>query len=99
MPTRWTAKEERQYEHIKQSAAERGAPQKEAKAIAARTVNKTRRKRGETRNKTSQGTGNPRAALRDLTKQELYNRAKQLHVAGRSRMDKGDLVRAIQSRH
>ena len=36
----WSNKRERQYEHIKDSAKERGASTKRAKEIAARTVNK-----------------------------------------------------------
>lgn len=47
----WTPKEERQYEHIKESAKRRGADGRRAKEIAARTVNKERRERGETPNK------------------------------------------------
>ncbi len=40
-----SAKEERQYEHIKESALKRGYPAKRAKEIAAATVNKQKRKR------------------------------------------------------
>ena len=47
MPS-WSGKEERQYEHIKKNSKKRGASGKRAKAIAARTVNKQRRERGET---------------------------------------------------
>jgi hypothetical protein len=42
-------KRKRQYEHIKQSARKRGAGSRRAKEIAARTVNKQRRKAGETK--------------------------------------------------
>ncbi|HLX19841.1 MAG TPA: hypothetical protein VKR23_06785 [Gaiellaceae bacterium] len=38
----WTDKQERQYEHIKQSERKRGWSLKRAKEIAARTVNKQR---------------------------------------------------------
>ena len=44
----WSAKRERQYEHIKDSAAKRGKSTKRAKEIAAATVNKQRRRAGET---------------------------------------------------
>ncbi len=47
----WSGKRERQYEHIKESARERGASTKRAKEIAARTVNKQRARSGETRTK------------------------------------------------
>ena len=39
MPTAWSNKDERKYEHIKESSEERGLPEKKAKEIAARTVN------------------------------------------------------------
>ena len=45
----WSNKRERQYEHIKDSAKERGASTKRAKEIAARTVNKERARSGEAR--------------------------------------------------
>jgi len=38
----WSAKRERQYEHIKSSLKQRGASEDEAEEIAARTVNKVR---------------------------------------------------------
>jgi len=41
-------KRKRQYEHIKESELERGASEEDAKRIAAATVNKTRREKGET---------------------------------------------------
>lgn len=42
-------KRKRQYEHIKESARKRGKSTRRAKEIAARTVNKQRRERGETK--------------------------------------------------
>jgi plasmid stabilization system protein ParE len=98
MPKRWTDKDERQYEHIKESTAKRGTDQSRAKEIAARTVNKQRRKERRTSNKTTQGTGNPRKPLQDRTRDELYNKAKQLGIEGRSKMNKQQLTRAIQKR-
>lgn len=94
----WTKKEERQYEHIKDSNKERGVPKKRAKEIAARTVNKNRRQKGETPNKTTQGTGNPNKSLEDRSKQELYNMAQDLKIEGRSKMNKSDLVKAVRSK-
>lgn len=96
MPRAWSNKEERQYEHIKESAQKRGKKQSRAKEIAARTVNKQRRKSGKTANAKTQGTGNPNTNLKERTRDELYNRAKQLDIAGRSTMNKKQLVRAIQ---
>jgi hypothetical protein len=46
----WSPKRERQYEHIKKSEMEKeGKPEETAKRIAAATVNKTRREKGETK--------------------------------------------------
>ncbi len=42
-------KRERQYEHIKESELKRGMSEEDAKRIAAATVNKTRREKGETK--------------------------------------------------
>ena len=49
MPQSWSGKRERQYEHIKDSAEDRGAGTKRAEEIAARTVNKERKKEGRTK--------------------------------------------------
>ncbi len=95
MPS-WSKKDERQYEHIKESSEDRGVPKKRAKEIAARTVNKHRREEGRTPNKSSQGTGNPNQSLDERSKQELYNIAKDRNIKGRSKMDKQELVKAIR---
>jgi hypothetical protein len=96
MPSAWSKKDERQYEHIKESAKKRGKSEKRAKEIAARTVNKSRRLSGRTSNKTTQGTGNPNTSLEERTVDELRQRAAQLDVQGRSRMKKRELLRAIR---
>jgi hypothetical protein len=49
MPKSWSNKRERQYEKIKRSAKSRGRSTGTAKRIAAATVNKTRRRKGETK--------------------------------------------------
>lgn len=59
----WTDKDERQYEYVKQSVRQQGKPESQAQEIAARTVNKQRRREGRTPNKTTQGTGNPNTKL------------------------------------
>lgn len=97
-PEAWRDKDERMYEHIKTSNEERGMKETRAKEVAARTVNKQRRQEGETPNRTTQGTGNPNTRLEARTKDELYNRAKELGVSGRSGMSKDALVEAIRSR-
>jgi hypothetical protein len=98
MPTAWTKKDERQYKHIRDNALDRGRTEERAEELAARTVNKTRRKRGDTPNKITQGTGSPNSALEARTRQELYNRARQLHIIGRSRLSKAELIDAIRAR-
>lgn len=99
MPDAWSAKRERQYEHIKKSQKQRGKSEERAKEIAARTVNKERRQEGETKSgkKRTEGTGNPNSSLESRTKDELYNRAKQLGIDGRSSMTKAELVEAIRA--
>lgn len=49
MPEGWSDKRERQYEHIKDSYEDRGVSNDEAEERAARTVNKERSEKGETK--------------------------------------------------
>ena len=49
MPKAWSAKDERQYEHIKDSEKKEGRSLKRAKQIAAATVNKQRKAEGRTK--------------------------------------------------
>lgn len=97
MVAEWTDKDERQYEHIKQQQKKSGKKNDKAEEIAARTVNKQRREEDRTPAKTSKGTGNPNTPLESRTKQELYNRASQLNINGRSKMNKSELVSAIRN--
>lgn len=97
MPKAWTEKDERKYEHIKESAVDRGKSEKRAKELAARTVNKQRREEGRTPNRETQGTGNPNQLLEKRSKKELENRAAQLGIRGRTRMTKAELVGAIRA--
>jgi hypothetical protein len=106
----WSAKRERQYEHIKDSEKKQGRSTKRAKEIAARTVNKERARSGETKGRASRtstrdmssgrrgglrsGTNRPKGR----TKEQLYNEAKRLNVSGRSRMNKQQLQRAVDGR-
>ena len=98
MPNAWSSKDERQYEHIRDSARERGAGEDRAEELAARTVNKQRRIEGRTPNRRSQGTGNPNLPLNERSRDELYNLARQRHIKGRSSMSKGELVSALGRR-
>jgi hypothetical protein len=110
MPQRaWSAKRERQYEHVKQSEKKQGRSTKRAKEIAARTVNKQRARSGEskqssrtsTRDMSSGRRGGLRSGTRrpkGRTKEQLYNEAKRMNVPGRSQMTKAQLQRAVDRR-
>jgi len=99
MPRRkWTAKDERQYEHVRESEIQRGRDEDRAEEVAARTVNKQRRLERRTPNVTTQGTGNPNTPLDQRSRDELRNRARQLNIRGRSRMTKAELLEALRSR-
>ena len=102
---RWSAKRERQYEHIKDSLLERGKGEKTAEEIAARTVNKDRAQHGEskTASRTSLEDISPerRGGLRlhrgegGHTYAQLYAEAAKAKVKGRSKMTKAELERAV----
>jgi len=98
MPDAWSDKDERQYQKVKKSAKSRGKSTDRAEEIAARTVNKQRRSEGRTPNTHSQGTGNPNRGLESRTRDELYNRARELDIKGRSSMNKQALIDAIRDR-
>lgn len=98
MPNTWTQKDEKQYKEIRESALDRGKSSSEAKELAARTVNKQRRKEGRTPQETTQGTGNPNTRLEDRTVDELYNLAKEYHIQGRSKLNKAELIEAIRDK-
>jgi hypothetical protein len=96
MPRGWSNKDERLYEHVKESELDRGMDPARAKEIAARTVNKHRRGEGRTPNNRTQGTGNPTRSYEDHTRDELYNIAKEKDIPGRSKMGKQELIEAIR---
>ena len=109
MPSQWTQKQEREYEHIRDSERSRGASAKRAKEIAARTVNKERAQKGQTqtasrssvkdmpssrRGGQRSGTNRPKGRTRD----QLYNEARQMGIDGRSKMNKAQLQRAVDAK-
>ena len=97
MPRGWSKKDEKMFDHVRESELDRGMDPARAEEIAARTVNKQRREEGRTANKTTQGTGNPNSGYEDRTRDELYNIAKQKDIPGRSKMDKQELIDAIRA--
>ncbi len=97
MPEAWTDKDERQYEEIKKQQKAQGKSTDRAEEIAARTVNKRRREEGRAED-SSGGTGNPNTRLEDRTKEQIYNRARELGIEGRSNMSKEELIKAVRSR-
>ena len=107
MPQRtWSAKRERQYEHIKDSLLERGESESTAEEIAARTVNKERAQHGEAKTanpKTLHDTPAPvrggqrsHSGAQGRTREQLYEDAKRKGIAGRSKMNKAELERAVR---
>ncbi len=106
MPQRaWSAKRERQYEHIKEGLKDSGRSEDKAQEIAARTVNKERARSGEartaSRSSRSDISSSRRGGLRShsgpggKTKAQLYNDAKRKGVEGRSKMTKAELEKAV----
>ena len=101
----WSAKRERQYDHIKEGLLERGEQEEKAEEIAARTVNKERARAGEakesSRSSTEDISSGRRGGLRShrgpggRTKDQLYNEAKRKNIKGRSKMTKAELERAV----
>jgi hypothetical protein len=105
MPRAWSAKRERQYEHIKEGLTERGRSTDTAEEIAARTVNKERARAGESktasRTSTRDISSSRRGGLRShsgpggRTKEQLYAEARRKGVEGRSKMNKAELEKAV----
>lgn len=105
MPKAWSAKRERQYDHIKDGLLDRGKSEKKAEEIAARTVNKERARTGEaetaSRTSTDDISSSRRGGLRShsgeggRTKDQLYNEAKRMNIEGRSSMNKAELEKAV----
>ncbi|HEV7191844.1 MAG TPA: plasmid stabilization protein [Jatrophihabitantaceae bacterium] len=101
----WSAKRERQYEHIEEGLEKRGRSKKTAKQIAARTVNKERARAGEakqsSRTSTDDISSSRRGGLRShsgsggRTYDQLYAEARRKNVSGRSSMNKAQLAKAV----
>ncbi|QGZ47717.1 plasmid stabilization protein [Streptomyces sp. QHH-9511] len=105
MPRGSSPKRERQYEHIKESALDRGESKKRAEEIAGRTVNKERARSGESRtasksstqgkSPSQRGGERSRGGFEGKTYDELYAEAKRRDIHGRSSMNKEELKRSL----
>ena len=106
MPQRaWSSKRERQYKHVKQGLRKRGRSEDVAEEIAARTVNKERARRGESRQASRTSTedisSGRRGGMRShrgpggRTRDQLYEEARRKNIKGRSKMSKRQLERAV----
>ncbi|GAA3537819.1 plasmid stabilization protein [Streptomyces osmaniensis] len=105
MPAGSNPKRERQYEHIKKSAQDRGESTSRAEEIAARTVNKERARSGESKTASRTSTEDMSSGRRGgqrsgkgsqgPTYDQLYEEAKQRNIHGRSDMNKGQLKQAL----
>ena len=105
----WTQTQERKYEHIVESQKERGTSDARAREIAARTVNKERAQRGQSRSASRTSTQDTSSSRRGgqrsgtsgpkgRTKAQLMNEARQRGVKGRSKMNKAQLQRAVDAK-
>lgn len=103
------SKRDRQYRHIRDSERERGVSVDRAEEIAARTVNKERARSDESRSSSRSSTKDissgrrgglrsGKAGPRGRTREQLYQEARHLGVAGRSRMNKAQLQRAVDNK-
>ena len=92
----WSKKDERMYDHVKESELERGRGEDRAEEIAARTVNKQRREEGRTPNSVTEGTGNPNTRYEDRSSEELHNLARDRHIENSASMNKDELIRALR---
>ncbi|MFE3139897.1 plasmid stabilization protein [Streptomyces scopuliridis] len=108
MPRGSSPRRERQYEHIKDSARQRGESTARSEEMAARTVNKERARAGESRTASKTSTQDMSSARRGgqrsqsgatgatgPTYDQLYAEAQRRNVHGRSSMNKAELMREL----
>jgi hypothetical protein len=101
-------KRARQYEEIKKSEKQQGRSNDRAEEIAARTVNKEKARKGESRSASKTSTKDISSGRRGgkrsgtggggRTRDQLYNEAKKLNIDGRSNMSKDQLQKAVDGK-
>jgi hypothetical protein len=104
----WSAKRERQYEHVKDSEVREGRSKGVAEEIAARTVNKERARSGESRTASKTSTNDISSGRRGgnrshrgpggRTFKQLYEEARRKKIEGRSKMNKKALEKAVDAK-
>ena len=104
----WSAKRERQYEHIKQGILKKGSSEERAEEIAARTVNKIRAQEGEAKqasptsindlSPSRRGGLHSHSGAGGRTYAQLYAEARKKGLKGRSAMNKQALEAALNDR-
>ena len=102
----WSAKRERQYEHVKAGLLASGRRPDLAEEIAARTVNKERARHHESKTASRSSVDDISSARRGglrshsgpggRTYAQLYNEARKRGIVGRSSMNKQALERALK---
>jgi len=98
-------KRARQYEQVKKSEKRAGRSESRAEEIAARTVNKAKARAGESRTRSRSSVSDISSGRRGgkrsgsgpggRTREQLYNDAKKLNIEGRSKMNKRQLLAAV----
>lgn len=101
----WSAKRERQYEHVKAGLKQGGKSEKLAEEIAARVVNKERARHGEAKEASASSLHDKSSGQRGgershrgpggRTLAQLRNEASQRNLPGRSKMNKAQLMHAL----
>jgi hypothetical protein len=105
MPRAWSDERQHLYEHIKDSAEQRGESEETAEEIAARTVNKERARSGEAKTSSDLSrndiSSSRRGGLRshsgagDRTRDQLYEETKRKKLNGRPSMIKAQLEQVV----
>ena len=101
----WSAKRDRQYEHIMDGLLDHGKSENIAEEIAARTVNKERARAGEAKESSAspvddissgrRGGLRPHRGVGGRTKRQLYDEANAKNITGRSAVSKAELEKAV----